>query len=160
MKKARSVSIFFILISILLGSCRTEADLNKTPDYLVFGHFYGFSLGEESIEIFKLESKRLFEDLQDNYPTYQEPYNAEFELLGDEKFNQVKGLIDTIPEELFSESSKIIGAPDTADEGGLYIEVMIDGRRLFWLVDMAKENVPEYLHEFMDEIIYAIRLLQ
>ena len=98
-------SIFYFLLLILISACTTqdETALNE-GDYLIFGHFYGFCVGESCVEIFKLTNDKLYEDSNDNYA--MEPFN--FEELGHDKFEQAKDLINYFPEKLLTEKESII----------------------------------------------------
>lgn len=43
-------------------------------DYIIFGHFYGFYIGENCIDIYRLENSKIFEDTKDKYPNSQDYY--------------------------------------------------------------------------------------
>ena len=130
-------------------------------DYLIFGHFFGFCGGEECIEIFKLESNKLLEDINDNYPWGRDFsfYNGNYIVLDHTKFDLVKNLLDYFPDSLLNENNTVIGCPDCVDQGGLYIEYNFNGIRRFWIIDQFKHNVPNYLHDFMDKINEKIILI-
>ena len=149
-------SIFYFLLLILISACTTqdETALNE-GDYLIFGHFYGFCVGESCVEIFKLTNDKLYEDSNDNYA--MEPFN--FEELGHDKFEQAKDLINYFPEKLLTEKESIIGCPDCADGGGLYIEYSKNGVVKSWRIDQMKMNVPTYLHDFMDKVNGKISII-
>lgn len=147
-----------ILSALVLFSCTEdaqtiEAGSHRESEYLIFGHFYGFCLGEQCIEIFKITPDALLEDTNDFYPNPQEVYDGDFVQLNRSKFNKLKGMHLRIPEELLNETEKVLGTPDAADGGGIYLELP-DGR--FWLLDMNVDYLPEYLHPLRDEIVKAI----
>ena len=135
----------FYFFSILLLGCSSDNDIQLNDgDYLIFGHFYGFCIGEN-----------LYEDSNDNYAN--EPFN--FKKLSNERFELTKDLIDFFPSELLSEKETILGCPDCADGGGIYIEYSKDGEVKSWRIDQIKENVPSYLHNFMDKVNTKISLI-
>jgi hypothetical protein len=89
----------FILFSqcqllILSVSCKKEKALPSTSDYLIFGHFNGMCIGENCIEIFKLDSCRLYEDNRDIYPERDTFYVGTYSQLTNQQFNAVKDLVD------------------------------------------------------------------
>lgn len=149
-------SIYAILLLIFICSCTSNDDiqLNKS-DYLIFGHFYGFCVGESCVKTFKLTSDALYEDLNDNYS--HESFN--FGVLDGDKFEQAKDLINYFPTKLLSEKENIIGCPDCADGGGLFIEYSKNGVIKSWRIDQMKNNVPDYLHDFMDKVNEKILII-
>lgn len=144
-----------------LTSCEKDDNLElSTSDYIIFGHFYGKCVGEQCIEIFRLENEKLFEDSKDQYPNSGEFYGGIWVQLSQQKFNDTKDLTKYFPTDLLNETEKIIGQPDAGDWGGLYVEYNINGVRKFWLLDQKKSNVPTKYHNFHDKINEKIGQLQ
>jgi hypothetical protein len=149
-------TLFILLLSIFIYGCSTNNTNNLDDyDYLIFGHFYGFCIGEGCVEIFKLTNDSLYEDSNDNYAL--EPFN--FEALDNAIFEQVKDLVDYFPMNLLSENESVLGCPDCADGGGLFIEYSKNGTVKNWRIDKMKNNVPSYLHDFMDKVNEKIGLI-
>ena len=138
-------------------SCDRNDDDNQSnqSDYLIFGQFYGFCMGETCIETFKLTEQHLYEDTLDDY--FAE--NQMFVRMSDDKFEQVKDLMDDFPNELLNDNESVFGCPDCADGGGLYIEYSKNGVVKSWRIDKRKADVPEYLHDFMDQVNNKISLI-
>lgn len=157
----------FILFTVLLSgfiliSCNKDNPgyTIKDSDYLVFGHYYGLCAGENCIEIFKLYKDSVFEDTLDIYPSSAHPYDGQFVRLSQTDFDSVSYLFNKIPAKLLQESNHVIGMPDYADGGGLYIEVKINGERKYWLIDKMRSNIPDYLVPFVIEAETCIARLQ
>ena len=153
------ISLF--IITFLLGnSCAKQ---NEQPEdeisYILFGHFYGFCLGEQCIEIFKLTDSALFEDQKDEYPSRENFYQGDYIELDNEKFELVKSLKDNIPFELTQEKNHVIGSPDVTDGGGVYFAIANERGTKFWLIDQFDQNIPEYLKPFKDQINQSISLI-
>ena len=150
----------FYLILLIVPLWMTSCDDNEAPtednSYLIFGHFYGECWGEQCVETFKLEDGQLFESETDSYPTGS-PYD--FQVLSDDKYQVVKGLIDKIPAELIFHPSGTIGCPDCGDWGGLFIEKRSEDAVQQWQIDQKKSNVPEYLYEFIDDVNQKIGII-
>ncbi|MEP2024886.1 MAG: hypothetical protein ABJH98_14100 [Reichenbachiella sp.] len=158
----KSLAAFFLIV-IFITSCNDQSAIpiedaltKADAEYIIFGHFYGFCLGEECIEIFKLTPNAIFEDANDLYPSSQSVYESEFIKLDQSIFERLKESKIEIPSELLNEKATIIGAPDAADGGGIYLELPNGD---FWLLDMNQEYLPEYLHSLRDEIRSAISLI-
>ncbi|WP_045800864.1 hypothetical protein [Flagellimonas lutaonensis] len=152
MKKVLAVII--IALCLFVSCSNDEIGLTDT-NYLVFGHFYGECVGEGCVETYKLTKTKLFEDTIDDYSGKE----LNFIELEHRKFEQVKDLIDFFPSQLFLEKGRIFGCPDCADGGGLFIQYSQNGNVKSWRIEQNKDNVPSYLHEFMDQVNEKIRLI-
>lgn len=149
-----------LLLSMLaFGSvgCEKECDCAGTGEfeYMVFGHFYGECAGEGCVEIYKLTDAALYEDLTDVYPNSQTPYDGQYTLLSDAKFQLTKDLIYAFPEALYAEPNNVVGMPDAGDWGGIYVEMKFKnepGLTGFWLLDQMESNMPEAYNDFVDLI--------
>lgn len=155
----RNTLIAICLTLVLLPACKKEDNLTLSQsDYLIFGDFYGECLGH-CVRIFKLEQDKLFEDTKKEYPNKYSFYQGNFVQLPQQKFDIAKDLINSFPKKLLNETDTVIGIPDAADQGGLYIEYNVGGVRKFWLLDNWKTNTPAEYHEFIDKVNEKIRQL-
>lgn len=146
----KAITFTLIGLVVLLNiSCDKDnaLELNET-DYLIFGHFYGECFGEGCVETFKLTDEKLFEDTNDDYSGE----NLNFIPLGNDKFEQVKDLTDVFPHQLLNDKKSTFGCPDCADGGGLFIQYSENGNVKSWRIDQVKENIPNYLHTFIDKV--------
>tara|TARA_R110002050_G_scaffold350_4_gene2313 strand:- start:29063 stop:29527 length:465 start_codon:yes stop_codon:yes gene_type:complete len=148
-----------ILILFIIGitiSCNNDGGITITKqNYLIFGHFYGECGGEACVETFKLTDQKLFEDTVDDYSGQ----HMEFVELEDAKFEQVKDLVNFFPNRLLHDTETVFGCPDCADGGGLFIQYSNNGNVKSWRIDQDKNNVPSYLHEFMNKVNVKIELI-
>lgn len=150
-----------ILLVLLATACQTE-NVNRgkmSSDYIVFGHFYGECVGEKCVEIYRLTSNSLYEDKSDSYPSFDKPYNGDFELLDNSLFERIKDLRDEIPTDLLTINSAVIGQPDAGDWGGIYFEMEVGGEQKYWLIDKMKSNIPKSLRPFIETIENKIQLI-
>jgi hypothetical protein len=156
-----SILIKACLIVLILISCEKDdnTELSKS-DYITFGHFYGECMGEQCIEIFRLEKDILFEDNTDQYPNSAKFYIGNWVQQSQQKFDDTKDLIYYFPKELLNETDTVIGQPDAGDWGGLYVEYNFNGVRRFWLLDKMKSNIPTRYHNFIDKVNEKIAQLQ
>jgi hypothetical protein len=161
------------ILSLIASACLQEEVRNKEGsvhdsgitvssesslvNYVMFGQFFGMCLGEDCVEIYKLTHDALLEDEQDERPTGNKPYDGDFKQLDESKFEMVGDI--TIPFQLLSTESGIIGTPDAADQGGIYFEASIKGQKKFWLIDKDRSRIPEYLHSFVSQIEEKIDLI-
>lgn len=150
MKKS-GYSILLMIIIFMFSFC-SEENIKESKEFLIFGHFYGFCLGEQCILIFKLENDRLYMDQNKTYPRYDEFYDASFVELDSKYYERVNDLEIYFPAQLLNESDTIIGCPDCADGGGLYIEYKTETIHRYWLIDQDRSRVPQDLHEFMQQV--------
>ncbi len=156
----RKLLLLTCLVIALLTSCKEEGLVLSNSDYIIFGHFYGECVGEECVEIFRLEKEKIFEDTKDEYPNANEFYVAKYVQLSEQKYLDTKDLINDFPMDLLKEKHIVIGQPDAGDWGGIYLEYNFNGVRSFWLLDQMKSNVPSKYHSYIDQINDKIRQLQ
>ena len=79
--------------------------------------------------------------------------------LDNEQFELVNDLSDFFPSQLLNESDTIFGCPDCADGGGLFIQYSDNGVLKSWRIDQVQNNVPSYLHDFIDKVNARIVLI-
>ena len=150
----KKIILGLFAIGILL-SCNNDSININEQNFLIFGHYYGKCKGENCVETFKLTDKGLFEDTIDD----RNGQNMKFIQLENEKFLQVKDLVDFFPSQLLNEKKTIIGCPDCADGGGLFIQYSENGNVKSWRIDQEKDNVPRYLHIFIDKVNEKIKMI-
>ena len=140
---------FIILIFVGLISCENSSESNDPKNItLIFGDFYGFCIGEQCIDIYKLENGSLWEDTTDINPLIQPDAERKFKKLPQDLYKKTKDLISYLPEKLLQESAHTFGNPDSRDQGGLYIKYTDKNMDNYWMIDQDKGNIPEWLHEF------------
>lgn len=155
-----SISMLALIACVFVSCDKTEdPPVNNPDDFFVFGRFYGECLGEECIEIFKLQDGKLFEDRNDQYVSNESFYVADFQALDDSKYEAVKDLWSFIPGAIYEEDQVRFGCPDCADQGGLYLEIRTGAFHEYWILDQNKNEVPQYLHSLMDAVNLRIDLI-
>ncbi|WP_210463680.1 hypothetical protein [Rufibacter roseolus] len=152
--------LFYCLGLMTLLGCEPEDQSPFEPDYLVFGHFYGFCGGEQCVEIFKIQGGQLYEDTKDQYPNRNGPYDGNFVRKSEVLYEKVRDLPFNFPPRLLLENDTIIGMPDAADGGGIYLEISKDGQRRYYFIDKTRYQVPDYLHPYLDQVEAAINELK
>lgn len=150
-----------ILFSLAIISCQPDDSLRYTGNTAyVFGEFNGFCSGEACIEIFKWDGEDLFEDINDDYPTADGFYQADFERMDEAIAIRFQGLEFSIPDSLLLKEDVVYGIPDAYDQGGLYFEVRTKDVRQYWLFDQDPQNLPQFLlplHEELNEWLKRTR---
>ncbi len=142
-----------MLLTVTLSACNeSESPSISSNDYLIFGRFAGFCIGENCVRIFKLDSNQLAEDTLDKYPGRTDFYAGEFVKISDSKHEIALALLDGFPQEILNETDTVFGCPDCADQGGYYLEVKKDNVHKFWILDTNKSSIPEYLHDYVDKL--------
>jgi len=149
-----------IPLLFLLTACGedTVSEL-KGSDSITFGQFFGFCMGEQCIEIYRLTATGLYEDTNDTYPARDKFYEGKFTKMPDDKFKLAAGFENKIPSALLNQNERVIGQPDAGDWGGYYVEVNQNGKREFWIVDKNQLYLPENLKPFAQELGDLITLL-
>ncbi len=145
--------LVFGITAIFLALCSKVALRVQSPlDYLIFGHFYGETVGEDCIEIYKLTDQGLYKDVSDSYLVTE----FDFSPMGMDQFDVARKLKQALPSLLMNSTESSFGCPDCYDQGGMYIEISTNGESRSWCIDQDKRMVPGYLHFFMDEVNQVI----
>jgi len=152
----KKIFLGLITIGVLISCDKKDDEINiNDQNFLIFGHFYGECFGEGCVETFKLTNEKLFEDTIDDYSGQ----NLEFIALENDKFEQIKNLVDFFPNQLLNQNETVFGCPDCDDGGGLFIQYSENGTVKNWRIDQTKRNVPTYLHNFIDQVNEKIKLI-
>jgi hypothetical protein len=151
----RTLSLLFAVL--LISSCKKEK--NNACDYIVFGTYYGECGGEQCIELYKLTATELLEDSKDSYPATG-IYNGNFSIkrsLSD--FVLASNLESTIPASLLNNTDSVIGCPDCADGGGVYLEYHKNGIHKVWHIDRTLTMPSDYAL-FINQVAQKIQALK
>ena len=147
------------LVFVSMIACKKDEEPRQyAGDYLIFGSFYGECLGENCVKTFKLEDNYLLEDTRASLGRLNN-FETGYRVLDQADFDRASVLLDVFPNQLLSEPDTTFGCPDCRDQGGLYIEYYRGDRHGTWYIDQDKEEVPTYLHEFMDQVNEVIQLV-
>lgn len=123
----------FISLIILSTSCKKEKQLCN--DSLVLGTYYGNCAGN-CFNVYRLDYDKLQEDeIPEHLIDYTTYTFSATKTLAESKFELVKNLIYEIPAELKLNTNKVYGCPDCADEGGVFLEVTLDGKSSRFNID-------------------------
>lgn len=151
----RILSLLFAVL--LISSCKKEK--NSACDYIVFGTYYGECGGEQCIELYKLTATELFEDSKDNYPA-SGIYNGIFSIKrSPTDFALASNLESTIPPSLLNNTASVIGCPDCADGGGVYLEYHKNGIHKVWHIDRTLTMPSDYAL-FINQVAQKIQALK
>lgn len=160
-----------IFVFLLFNSCENEDELfidnpisdisERTSDDIIvrgatltFGRFHGKCLGNSCIEIFKFNDDKLWEDVFDRYPSYDNFYEGRYtEFKGSERIN-AEELLNELPSQLFKYKSSfnVIGSPDAGDAGGIYLEFQNLKVRKLWLIDIGKKDLSKDITAYIELI--------
>ncbi len=149
--------VLYVLIAMAVLICCDSDDSIELSgsNFLIFGHFYGECIGEGCVETFKLTDSKLYEDTIDDYSGRE----RNFVELDNAVFLAVKDLADFFPDQLLDSNEQSFGCPDCADGGGLLIQYSSNGDNRSWSIDQDKQNIPTYLHSFVDKVNEKIALI-
>ncbi len=131
--------LLLLLFCTLLFACHKEKKLTEV-DYLVVG-YANFSWGN-NCEIYKITPYSVFADSStcaQNFATLP---------LADEKFQRAKTLLESIPEQLLTETKTNFLCEGCYDSGGYSIEFQIDGK-IYQFSMAEKSNDPHYLPDYL-----------
>lgn len=161
MKRYKGISGVILIASVLLIGCKKEAPVNNKlyPDRIVFGSYISpFACGssEACIEIFSMESGKLMEDINDQVPTAESPYNGNYSVsLSPEKYNQIAEIFtDNIPQELLDAPFGQIGNPQEWSTN-FYFEYHRGDYHGHWILDGSFGILPPPFQTFISTVANA-----
>jgi hypothetical protein len=161
MARLKYFSIMFVTLLLLTTCDKNNKDSSRQIEYMIFGQYYGECGGKDCVSFYKLDCCQIFEDTNDVYPSIGQQFDGKFIELDPNKRDTVSFLIHRIPHVLFFETTKVIGKPDAADGGGLYVEIKCVGEPIqYWYIDKVKSNIPTYLYTFVDDLNTAINRMK
>ncbi len=153
---------FTLLITI---SCKKSDTLDNfgAEDYIVFGVSAGNCISD-CVQIFKLTKTAVYRDDHASYVGAGNFQNYLFNpvyTLSDSRFKGVEALITSVPSELHNGRRQVIGCPDCADAGAVYIELQFNGVNTRFLLDGADSTEEsQVLKSFKQQILDAIGKLR
>ncbi len=149
-------------VLFLLGSCKRDKDRydENTVDRLVFGTYYGFC-DSNCVNIYQLDNSTLGKDDSAKYGALTWAYQfTTTRLMAKTKADMAKPLLTQVPKELLSNGSITFGAPDSHDQGGVYLIVKTIGGIYRFKLD--PDNTPDQSAEvvaFKQKLIATLKQL-
>jgi hypothetical protein len=159
----RASTLLLILSAFMFNSCSEKESelpaLEGNGQYLIFGSFYGFCAGDDCVKFLMIKDGELYQ-LTQNYPNQNQPIViGSYSKLSDEQYELVKDVISTIPNELYQVEENVLGCPDCADGGGIYLETLLNGQKKYWYIDNTL-NEPAYLHNLIQHVNEKVNLFR
>ena len=149
------------ILMVLLTSCGGPDNGPGDDGDIVFGLFAGECIGDNCVRIFKLTEEELFEDQNDIYPgTIFTGEQFDFEGLPNSKFELAEDFASFFPEEILDETESRFGCPDCGDQGGIFLGWYENDTFRSSTIDVRKDEIPEYMHDFVDELFVVMELLR
>ena len=113
------------LLVVVEGSCdRKHPPVQTTSNALIFGTFYGFCAGN-CVKMYRLDNAALYKDDSVKYTTLNWAYSFQnTRLMAKDKYEIARPLLRDVPTELYAGDEKTYGAPDSHDQGGVYIAIV------------------------------------
>jgi len=140
------------LLGLIALSCKKSTEKLEKGDFIVFGSFYGFCMGEECREMYMITDEKLYEDVDDSS-------TDEYVELPSDLFAAVADLESAIPSELIEQPDSTFGCPDCHDQGGVYLKIKKDGLAQSWTIDNDLEAIPAYLNGIVNLIHEKVELI-
>ena len=151
--------MFFSLGILLFASCQDTLSVDPQKDFIVFGQFNGYCLGDACFIFYALTEDVLLESNVDKYSgSGFYPYD-DYAPLSQDKFDIAKDLGAFVPQELWLETTSHIGQADVSDVGALYFEMKNGSDHRYWVFENGDFDMPVGYKTFMSKIQEKIALL-
>ncbi len=137
-----------LLLSVMTLSC-SDQDVNEN-DYLVFGTYYGFCIGN-CTNIYKIENGQLFKDKLER--PIIEDLSFHSDPLPKNKFHIAQQLLKDLPDYFMNNKGDTLGCPNCGDQGSYIVEIRNQFGLQRFIIDPWIDPV-EYseVRIFMDKI--------
>ncbi len=158
-----SVIFFAGIISWKKSEALEAVFLDSTIDYFTFGRNAGYcQTFEECISVYRIQNGRLYVYAGEfsGEMLYSPPLTGEYVELSSDEYSLVDDLQGMLPIELLSDTTTIYGCPNCTDLGEVYLELHEEGELKSWNIDVQKDNIPGYLHDFVDTLRSYLNLLE
>lgn len=152
MKKIIGIGI--VVLSVV--ACKKSAEKLESNDYVMFGHYYGFCMGEQCVETYMLRDSKLYENQE---AVYGGAEGAEYVQLSSALYDEVYDLESAIPSELTELPDSTFGIPDSHDQGGVMLKIKKGDVIQRWSIDNDLDAIPAYLHAIVNLIHEKITLI-
>lgn len=148
--KQLSYHFLLILLTSLFLSCGDSDDDSKSlklsSDFTVFASFYYGSCVGNCTEAFVINDQKLYKINNIKYFDKGQQYDENnLSTLEPDKYDLVKDLPQSLPQELLTSSETHFGCPDCADGGGVYIETQVNGELKHWYLDNLATMTPGFV---------------
>ncbi len=140
------------LMGLMAMSCKKSSEKLEDGDYILFGTFYGFCMGEECREMYMLTIDKLYEDIDDGN-------EVEYVELPTDLYADVHDIKMSIPADLTALPDSTFGCPDCHDQGGVFLRIKKDDVDQSWTIDNDLDAIPTYLHSIVDLIHEKVELI-
>jgi len=152
--------IFGLAILGFLGSCgaNDNAQLSKkiTADTIQLQQYGGMMPVRK---VYSISANSVKEDT--SHRTGDTTFYLFNKLIEGDKANQVKSLLNEIPEDLLREQMILIGEPHFEVDGtATYVIIYKDGRKYTYLLADDLVSLPEYLQPFAQKVQQAFATLR
>lgn len=158
------LTVLFLLASLV--SCKKDNSATHPdqgfPEFVIFGQAFSpmtCSGNEVCVEMYKLESGRLLEDVIDNQPQAGQPFEGDFaRTLSRSDYDSVLNLFDNkIPQTLLNIESGLYYTNSNGFGSILYFEYKSPTLHRYWLFNTAETaSLPTDVQEFLSVLQNAI----
>jgi hypothetical protein len=105
-------------------------------------------------------SGQMKQDANPSYPSQEAHYQGNFKKINTVDTDLALQLVANIPSELWDETEHVLGCPDCADQGGIYLGVEKDNKKFFYMMDNDTSALPVYLRQWVMDAHQALDRLQ
>lgn len=162
--RMKTVLLFTSVLLLALTACKKEAIdcqeavcSNQFCEELVFGVAYGMCPPgtDNCSQLYRLTSVGLDEETNNVYPG-DANNNFAYRARPASDHSIALPLIQQLPSQLLQQPNGSIGCPDCVDQGTYFIQYNTMSGTQTWRIDTDLNNVPTYLHPYLNQMQQAI----
>lgn len=159
----RIVTAFGSIIAFFIIACEDQikntSGENSPEEYMVFGNFHGHCLPCENT-MYKVTRSELTFDQMEQFPRLDYQFAKDGEK-SQSDFNNSVQLLDLLPQTLKQTDKEVFGCPDCADQGGYYLEFVINGKVKKILLDSSdSDDQSQEVVNFKNAVASIIQVIK
>jgi len=156
------ILVFGLIIAIFIIACEDQINKVQTEStasgYLVFGSFHGHCLPCKNT-MYKVSRTELTFDEMEHFPGIEYQFSKDGNKENTD-FNNSIQLLDLLPEAIMNAEKQVYGCPDCADQGGYYLEFMVNGEVKRVILDTSDtEDQSEEMVSFKNALSTIIQII-
>ena len=139
----------------------SQPESTAAANRLVFGQYYGFCPPTaDCAQVYKLEADQLYADETTRVLGRESEIAFKNNPLPADKYDLAKSLADNLPAELLTSTQEVFGSPDAHDQGGIVLEITLDGKPKRFYLDNNEDALPATLVPYAQQVKRVVAALK
>ncbi len=152
MYRTTTLLLFYILLQA--SSCKKSEHVNGETggeEYFAFGIAYGECQGD-CAHFYCIQNGQSYADDINYFNRTDNGLQFKNTPLPDSSYKKIKLLSTALPAYLVNHTNQTFGCPDCRDQGLIYIETIINGQKVHWMIDPDESKQPAEIKSYVQQL--------